>query len=480
MLRLLLRLTVLGSSVSVVSAQPRPSDPAAVALADRAIARMGGETALRAVTSMRLDLMTQWQRTALTTHPYADAPSYERTVSLFDYRARNWRNTRTFLPSPAASVDIVRDTVGARYLTTPAGAPLVMPLNVAYVDERRELFAFAPERTMLLARDAAGLRALPDTVIAGVAHGRISAVVDGYPATWFLRRSDGLPSLVRFRADETNDFGLAPWGEQEIEVWWSGWSRVAPGVLIPRQRDVRRIGRPYKRMTVMAVVVNAPVPTDSFAIADSTSRLFLTSERRPMWAAPFDSARIIERDFATFPPFSGSAGAVRIGGQWVLLETAQVEGAVSAIRDWLVAQEPGARIGAGLVSSTGTGNGGMRWFAERRLPLFVAPGALPVARLILGVAGAVRATVVTSPRWVRVGTDSLWLERIDAPDADGTMLAYSPTHRWLYAIMLVGRTSTEPELHAAIARLRERGLAVDWVGGARGIRIPAPAATLPR
>jgi hypothetical protein len=465
------------ATLSAPSAPSAPSanDPKALVVVDRAISRMGGEAVLRSVSSARLDLMTQWQRTSFADHPYADAPSFERAVSLFDYRSNSWRNTRTFLPGTNGSVDIVRDTIGARTNAGPNGSIAMTPLNIAYVDERRELFAFAPERTLLAARDAGGLRLLADTAIAGVAHARVSTTVDGFPATWFLRRTDGLPSMVRFRADETNDFGLAPWGMQEVEIWWSGWARVAPGVMVPRQRDVRRVGRPYKRMTVMAITLNAPAPADSFSIADSTARAFVAGERRPMWAAPLDSARIVERDFATFPPFFGSTGAVRIGGVWVLLETAQAAGAVDLLSAWLGKQEAGARVGAGLVTSVSTSNGGARWFADHHVPYFVAPGAVPMLRQILGAQpGSRGATIIAGDRWVKVGTDSLWIERVDSPDANGALMVYSPTLRWLYAPMLVARPAAQPEFDAALAKLKSRGLPVEWLGGARGIRTAAP------
>jgi len=146
-----------------------------------------------------------------------------------------------------------RDRLGARRWA---------PLNIAYVDERRELFAFAPERLVFSLRHASALRALNDTLIGGQAHARLATTVDGWPSTVFVRRSDALPATVRFRADEKADFGLPPWGVHEVEFWYSDWQTVPGGALLPRQRDVRRFGHPYKRMTVLAMQVNAPTPPE--------------------------------------------------------------------------------------------------------------------------------------------------------------------------------------------------------------------------
>lgn len=464
---LALLLLALGSAAE---AQVRPNDPSALALVDRAVQRMGGEELLRNVHSFRMDVMTQWQRTHLGTHPFGDAPSYERNADLRDYAANRWRNTRSFLPS-GSSVDIVDDTVASRVLSGPNGAVSASALNVAYVDERRELFAFAPERTLLLAKAAGGLRVLGDTVIDGIAHGRVTGNVDGFPTTYFLRRSDGLLAMLRFTADERNDFGLAPWGPMEVEFWYSNWVLIPPGVLLPRQRDVRRVGRPYKRMTVLSMTANAPVPSDSFAISDSLRQSYLATQRAPMWDVNVEASSISPEGFASLPPVTGILGAVRIGGQWVMLEAGQTPSAALRAASWLETQ--GARVGGVLVAQTTNGGGALSWYAERRLPLFIAAGAEPLARRILGPATLrARATVVSSERWVRIGSDSLWLARVEVPDANGSLVAYSPTLKWLYAPLLVGRPAMRPELDAILARLREKGLAVESLGGARGLRVP--------
>jgi hypothetical protein len=123
-MRILILLVALACPVGGdAGAQSRPNDPTAVAMMDRALQRMGGEEALRSLRSLRMDVMTQWQRINLGTHPFGDAPSYERNVDLRDYSANRWRNTRTFLPN-GSSVDIVDDTVAARLLSSPCGVGL--------------------------------------------------------------------------------------------------------------------------------------------------------------------------------------------------------------------------------------------------------------------------------------------------------------------------------------------------------------------
>ncbi|BAH40257.1 MAG TPA: hypothetical protein DGD08_11085 [Gemmatimonas aurantiaca] len=455
-------------------AQPG-NDPRAEAVVARSLARMGGDSLLNAVTSVRMDVMTQWQRIGFSDLPYADAPSYERHTELRNYTTKSWRNTRYFLPSPSIAVDVVRDTVGARWLSQPNGPRSITPLNIAYVDERRELFAFAPERTLQQARASGTLRLLTDTTLGGVPHARVRGTVDGFPATWFLHRSTHLLSMIRFSADETNDFGLAPWARQDVEIWYSGWTRYNPGVLIARQRDVRRVGRPYKRMTAMVVAVNAPAPADSFAIPDSAVTRYLATERRPMWQVSLDSVQIVENAFANFPPFIGSIGAVRIGGQWVLLETAQTEGAVDIVHNWL-AKQTGAGASVAIVARPVSGNGGVRWFAAKQRPLYVAPGAATSVRRMTGAANAARATVVSKTQWVRIGSDSVLITPFEVPDFGVALAVYSPTLRWLYT-PFVGVPTYQVEHDVIMADLKRRQLPVEWMGTTRALRTAAPRPT---
>ncbi len=457
-------------ALPVALAAQRPATEPVDALLRRSAARLGGDSVLAATTTLRLDVMTQWLRTSMAQSPTLDFPSYEHNVELRDYARLAWRNTRQFGLGGPETVDVVVDTVAARLMSRAQGADRTWgPLNLAYVDERRELFAFAPERLIPALRRAANLRALPDTTIDGATHARLAATIDGWPAVVFLRRSDALPTLVRFRADETNDFGLAPWGEHEVEFWYSAWTALPGGLVVPRQRDVYRVGRPYKRMTILRAVANAEAPADSFPITPALAARYLAEERRPMWQVTDDTlTRRIEDHFVAFAPWFGAMGAVQIGGGWVAMETAQSPGAVDLLGAALGRIVPGARLEAGIATLTRTSNGGVPWFTGRHLPAFIAPGAAAMVRAMPG--GLAGTTVIDRPRWVRLGSDSLWLEPVSVPDMPGTIVVYSPTLRWLYA-PFVGSPTHATELGEIIAGLERRGWKVERLGGPRGIAV---------
>ncbi len=444
---------------------PAP-DPRAVATVDSAIARMGGAEALGRIERVRYELVTQWQRFVPDGRPHADRPSYEWHSDFRDYTVPAWRNTRRFghPVKPAEVTDVVRDSVAIRRI----GAAWA-PLNVAYVDERHELFAFAPERLLLGVRRASDLRSLPDTTIAGVPHARVAATLEGYPSVVFVRRADGLPAMVRYVAAQPNDFGLAPLGTMEVEVWFSNWQRQPAGVNLPAQWDVWRAGMPYKRISVISSDLAPAAAPDSFAVSDSLRAAFLATARRPMHDLPYDSARVVDGSFVAFGTPGAPAGAVRVGGRWVLLEAGQAPLSADRALRALASLDP-APVDAAVVTVTAGQNGGVAALVTNRVPVFAAPGAAGYLATVLRNQGAAPGGVVPvrNGRWLRVGSDSLRVEPLDLPDAPGAMLVYVPSLRYAYSALAVAPLQREYVLR----RLRELGWPVERLG--TGARITTP------
>jgi hypothetical protein len=450
-------------------------DPRARAILDTAAARMGGLSALRAVARVRLEVVTEWQGTRLEPRPTPTVVGYEVSTELRDYAAPAWRYTRRFFSAtgPIEIVDLVTDSVAA--IRRPNGTWAAQ--NVAYVDERDEAFTFSPERLMVLATDASDARALPDTTMDGTRYARVTATVGRFRPTLFFRKGDGLPALARFRAAQPSDFGLAPWGEMDVDVWYSRWKKIAgAGITLPMQLDVHRVGQPYKRMTTISTTVNPAIPTDSFVVADSLRTSFLATARRPMFDLPIDSAKIVSGTFATFGAFGTPAGAVKVGGRWVIIEAGTAPLSIERSVDFLRRADAGADLGGALVTAP-FGAGGVAWLAARPMPTWVAPGARPYADAVLRgwhQSGARLKTV--ADRWIRVGGDSLRVESIDVPDYPGTAVVYVPSLRWAYAW-----PADDVAMAYVAAHIGRRGWLVDRIGSGRAfVGAPRPAASVGR
>jgi hypothetical protein len=455
---------------------PTHSRADAIAIVDSAIARMGGSASLRAIHTVRYDLVTQWFSMTFDARPFQDSPSYEMQTDLRDYDARIWLNKRRFLSStpPSEVTDLVVDTIAARQgaPTTPGVATPVgiidgwAPLSIAYVDERREAFAFAPERVLLLLRDAGDLRAAADTTIGGIRHSAVAATIDGYPATVFFRRTDGFLAFARYRADESNDFGLAPWGPMQVETWYSRWRYdAAAHITVAQQWDVKRVGRPYKRITVVAADFNAALPRDSLVIGESIRAAYLSHARRPMADLPIDSAQMFGNGrIAAFKAVGAPLNALKLGDGWLLIEPGDLPMNAERAAAWLSAHDAGSRVIGGIVGGV-TPMGGSSWLAREHLPVYTAPaGAYTTALSLRNYREPPSAEhVVAHGQWVvGIGArrDSVWLEPIDLPNAPRTMVLYVPSMRWAYSSRIAGPA----ELARVTALARIRGWKIDRIG----------------
>ena len=463
--------SLLAGTLALLSA-PAP-DSAARAVLDTSLARMGGLAALSAVERVELQVMTEWQRTTFDARPAPTVLSYELSTELRDYTVPAWRYSRRFYaPSGTIDVvDIVTDSVAAVWMKGRWRAQ-----NRAYVEEREEAFTFAPERVVRLARAAPDARALGDTIIGGVRYARVVATVGRFHPTLHFRRGDGLLALVRFRAAQPDDFGLAPWGAMEVAIWYSSWRMIGEsGLALPMQLDVWRVGRPYKRMTTLSAKVNPVIAADSFAITDSLRASFLATARRPMFDLPMDSARIVDGAFASFGAPGTPAGAVKIGGRWLLIEAGTAPLTVERSVAYLQRSDPGAALGGALVTAA-SGAGGVAWLARQRTPLWVVGSAQHYAEAALAGAGerAAKAEVVTSDRWIRLGSDSLRVEMVDLPDYPATPVVWVPSLHWAYA-----SPAGPLQVELVKAYIRGRGWRIDRVGNVRnlaGVQLQASSA----
>ena len=461
---------VLGVVALLLSA-PAP-DPAARAILDTAIARMGGLPALTAVDRMRLEVMTEWQRTDFASDRPPVILSYELSTELRDYTIPAWRYSRRFFSPNGTSgvVDLVADSVAAMELNGQW-----RPQNVAYVDERDEVFTFTPERVLVLARAAADARALPDTIIDGVKYARVTASIGKFRPTLHFRRSDGLLSRASFRAAQPSDFGLAPWGAMEVSISYSLWRKIpSSSLVLPMQLDVARVGRPYKRMTTISVAVNPSIPAESLTVNDSLRRAFLAASRKPMFDLPLDSARIVDGTFAVFGAPGTPSGAVKVGGRWLLVEAGTAPLSIERSVAFLRRAEPTAAIAGALITAP-TGAGGVAWLARERIATWVTSSARPFTAAALRGWSAPTASVrpVAENAWTRIGTDSVRVETIDLPDFPGTSLVYVPALRWAYAF-----PAGPVQMSYVLDRVRQRGWRVDRIGSVRHfVGMPVPGAS---
>jgi hypothetical protein len=444
-------------------------DARARATLETGAARMGGIAALRSVERVRIESMTEWQRTTLDGRPHAAVLSYEWSTELRDYANPAWRYTRRFLGTTGwmEIVDLVVDSVAAIKNSGRWG-----PLNVAYVDERSEVFTFAPERLMVLAYDDANATSLADTTLGGVQYARVRATVQGFDATLYFGKGDGFLAKAQFRAAQPRDFGLAGWGAMDVTIAYSRWQRMREvAVNLPMQFDILRVAKPYKRVTVLSATINPAFAADSMTMPDSLRRAFLALGNRPMYDVPFDSARIVNSNVAVFGAPGSPAGAIKVGGRWLLIEAGAAPLSAERSVAFLAKADASTAI-AGAILSQPSAQAGMIWLADHKIKTWVTAGAKPyVAATIRGWKPGAPLLDARNATWLQIGTDSVRIENIDLPDFPATAVVYVPALRWVYAA-----PAFSPMLVERIGELvKQRGWVVERIASARNISgVPMP------
>jgi hypothetical protein len=197
-----------------------------------------------------------------------------------------------------------------------------------------------------------------------------------------------------------------------------------------------------------------------------------------MWELPMDSARILEPRLAKFGNPGQAQQAVKMGNTWLMLEGTGVPQRNETDVQWLKQADPGSSVAGLLITSPNASRGAAAWFAQKKLPVYVAPGssASMAATMKNWKQSPSALTVLAKPQWIRVGGDSIWVEMMDFPDAPGAMVAYVPSMRWAYSAMAAFPLGFD----LIVARIRERGWNVDRIGSQRTLTQPIPARTASR
>src|SRR5260221_32418 len=179
----------------------------------------------------------------------------------------------------------------------------------------------------------------------------------------------------------------------------------------------------------------------------------------------YDSTTLLRERFVTFNAAGALAGAVKIGSAWLLLEAGQAPLSAQRAVEHLAAIQNGGAAAATIVTTPATGNGGVAWLTSHGITVHVAPGAAPFINAVLSghETHGTKPRIEPTPRWIRLGGDSLWVEPIDFADAPGAMVVYVPSLDWAYSGLAANPVKLD----------RVRGL-----GRAPGLH-PAPVRTVP-
>ena len=240
----------------------------------RAVGAMGGEPALRGLTSVSVDFYTATFGIGQEETPQSQArASFAIGQTLTDYAGG--RQTGTVeLRNPGGVVNRLRRVVagGIGMLETNGRPAPESPGTVTTIESamRRAL-----ERLLLAALDApTALRTLPARNWRGELHDGVRYANGPDTVDLYFDRRTALPVVTETVSDDPI------LGDRHTVSWFTRW-QASGALLYPRQYDVEVNGRLQTHSVFTAVTINAGLADSLFAIPDRKSTRLNSSHVQP-------------------------------------------------------------------------------------------------------------------------------------------------------------------------------------------------------
>jgi hypothetical protein len=433
-------------AVVLGAASPAP-DPAARGLVKTAVARMGGEAALRSLETLRFETVGYRNLLEQSERPEGPwIPQIERTVEVWDTRGGRWQETTD---GAAADQSFTLRTIVAGNAAARKFGERWLPTGRSAVLEAREWMALSPQQILLAALAAEDLRRDADREFQGVSHHVVSFGGGEDRRRILVNAQTGFLTAVETTRPYPDDLFWQIWGDVPTRVSYSYWSLRPGGLIYPLQWDVERGGRPWRALTITTLEPGAALSSDDFAIPQSERDAFASRGDQPLNDLLLGSP--------TRPAVELAPGVVVIPGSWgvalvkqsdgvVVLEAPISAGYSARVIDEAKRRFPGLPIKAVVTTSDSWPHfGGIREYVARGIPVYLLDLNVPQIRRALesphrfypdALAKSPRAPILrpVSARTV-VGEGPNRIELYPAREETGErmMLAFLPEPGILYA-----------------------------------------------
>jgi glyoxylase-like metal-dependent hydrolase (beta-lactamase superfamily II) len=447
-------------------------DPTAIV--GRALAAIGGEAAVRALTSTAHDFHTV--TFALGQEETPESPA--RATLAYGRATTDWSSHRRLLSQEFRTLTgaVVRQrrvtAGGIGMLETDGRQATDGPAAVAAAERAMRL---SPERLLLSALANPGaLSVLASRELRGERHDgvRMSLGPDTLEL-WFDQRTGLLTAT-----DAASDDPIL--GDRHTMTWFTRYQALA-GVKLPRQVDVTVNGRLQSHTVYTQVAANPTLDEGVFVIPDSIA----SRAQRPGAGAPPITVSLVELAPGVWRAEGGSHHSLVVEqpGQLVVVEAPQSNARTRAVLDTLRSRFPTKRVG--LVVNTHhhwDHAGGLRTALAAGIPVATHGRNVGFARSI----GTARKTVAPDelsrrPRMpvlravedslaVGEGPSQVVIYAMASAHAEGILAAYVPAARLLFTsdVLSPGATLSPAGSAEIVALVRARGLAVDRFAGGHG------------
>jgi len=432
----------------VLAAAAPERDAGARDLVKTAIARMGGEAALRSLETMRIETVGYRNLLEQSERPEGPwIPQIERTVELWDSRGGRWQETiegavadDTFTLKTIVAGGVAARKYGDRFFPTGRGAIL----------EAREWMALSPQQILLAALAAGDLRRDPDLEFQGVPHHSVSFGAGEDRRRILLNAQTGFLTAVETTRAYPDDLYWQIWGDVPTRVSYSFWDLRPGGLMYPLQWDVERGGRPWRALTISKLQPGPALSPDDFAIPQSEKDSFAArGGGRPLDEMPLGNPSRPAVEIApgvVLIPGSWGVALVRLSDGIVVLEAPISAGYSARVLDEAKRRFPGLPVKAVVTTSDSWPHfGGIREYVARGIPVYLLDLNVPQITRALesphrshpdALAKNPRAPIlrpVSSRTVIGDGTNRIELLPVRGETGERMMLAFLPDSGVLYA-----------------------------------------------
>ena len=469
---------VLCMAVALVGAAPLPAQTPRDVVA-RAVAAMGGEPALRGLTSVSVDFYTATFGLGQEETPQSQArANFAVGQTLTDYAGG--RQTGTVeLRNPGGVVNRLRRVVagGIGMLETNGRPAPESPGTVTTIEGamRRAL-----ERLLLAALDApTALRALPARTWRGELHDGVRYANGPDTVDLYFDRRTALPVVTETVSDDPI------LGDRHTVSWFTRW-QASGALLYPRQYDVEVNGRLQTHSVFTAVTINSGLADSLFAIPDSIAARAQRGNPTPTPVV----VTLVELSPGIWRAEGGSHHSLVVdqGTRLVVVEGPQSSARMQAVLDTLRGRFPGKPVGL-LINSHHhwDHSGGLRAALAAGVPVVTHARNLAFVRGIAAARKTVKPdelarrlgparvrppaiTAVEDSMVLGTGDQRVVIYRLPTSHVQGMLVAYVPATRLLFVVDVLSPGPTLPPVGSAevVALARARGLAVERVAGGHG------------
>jgi glyoxylase-like metal-dependent hydrolase (beta-lactamase superfamily II) len=442
------------------------------AVVQRAVAAIGGEQALRGITSQVTETnaaLFQLGQEETPRSPARATMAFARIT--YDFAGTRYairQENRPFVGPNAVQRRVMANNAGMIVNNTTE-----IPDNPAQIAASLRAMRTSPLALLRTAIEA------PNTLRSVTAKRYRGELMDGVQmsgrdtATMYFDRSSGLLTVVETLTDDPI------LGDRRTATWYTRWADAGP-VKLPRQIDVDVNGRLSQHQVVTSATVNGPMADSTFAISDSIRTRFASLPA----AAPV-SVTLNELAPGVWRAEGGThfSLVVEQPDRLVVIEAPATSQRSRAVLDTLRSRFPSKRVGLAVSTHHHWDHaGGIREYLASGIPVAahrrnvdyvreIGAATKTVARDAISRGRAVPAvTGIGDSLTIGTGASRVVMYRLPSTHAEGILAAYVPNARILFVADVLSPGPTLPALGSqeVVALATAAGITVDRVVGAHG------------